>query len=274
MPGSRDESSPWGTEAQTPTTELPNPIRKPEGSDGVARQMTRSRLSHGLFRGVILPQTLKSALLFGFGVVYGIITIHLHENHWITPVKLENTHFYGSLEYLGLWGIAGVALGNVLPWLDTFSEDGGVDDSKASRNEEETEERTRSWVAAVRSVGAFVGVAFAMASATLALTNPVLWYLIDRTITGFVMSTVVGVAGMGILLKLWPELVPASANGTPAVPPLLNGTLWDYGLATGFTQESIAVRTFVASVLFSACVCFGNIGRQLAIGARRDSVKS
>ncbi|GES62527.1 INSIG domain protein [Aspergillus terreus] len=282
--GSRDESSPWGTEAQTPTTELPNPIRKPEGSDGVARQMTRSRLSHGLFRGVILPQTLKSALLFGFGVVYGIITIHLHENHWITPVKLENTHFYGSLEYLGLWGIAGVALGNVLPWLDTFSEDGGVDDSKASRNEEETEERTRSWVAAVRSVGAFVGVAFAMrrtpwasttqASATLALTNPVLWYLIDRTITGFVMSTVVGVAGMGILLKLWPELVPASANGTPAVPPLLNGTLWDYGLATGVTQESIAVRTFVASVLFSACVCFGNIGRQLAIGARRDSVKS
>lgn len=162
--GSRDESSPWGTEAQTPTTELPNPIRKPEGSDGVARQMTRSRLSHGLFRGVILPQTLKSALLFGFGVVYGIITIHLHENHWITPVKLENTHFYGSLEYLGLWGIAGVALGNVLPWLDTFSEDGGVDDSKASRNEEETEERTRSWVAAVRSVGAFVGVAFAMVS--------------------------------------------------------------------------------------------------------------
>ncbi|KAL4890924.1 insulin-induced protein-domain-containing protein [Aspergillus ambiguus] len=280
----RDESSPWGTEAHTPISEIPNPICKPEPTEGVTRQMTRSRLSHGLFRGVILPQTLKSALLFGFGVVYGIITVHLHENHWITPVKLENTHFYGSLEYLGLWGIAGVALGNVLPWLDTFSEEGTVDSAKHARNEAETQERTRSWVAAVRSVGAFVGVAFAMrrtpwesttqASATLALANPVLWYLIDRTITGFLMSTVVGVAGMGVLLAIFPQLVPSSANGTPAMPPLLNGTLWEYGLATGVTQESIAVRTWVASVLFSACVCFGNIGRQLAIGARRDSVKT
>lgn len=115
--------------------------------------------------GVILPQALKAALLFSFGIVYGIITIHLHENHWITPVKLENTHYYGSWEYLGFWGVAGVVLGNVLPGLDLFSEDVTVDYAKQpsrSSNDEENEERTLSWVAAVRSVGAFVGVAFAM----------------------------------------------------------------------------------------------------------------
>jgi hypothetical protein len=164
--GSRDENSPWGTEAQTPAIEKPNPLTvAPEKPDRFTLKRTRSRLSHGLFLGVILPQALKSALLFGFGIVYGIITIHLHENHWITPVKLENTHYYGSWEYLGFWGVAGIVLGNVLPGLDLFSEDVTVNNDKQpnrSSSDEENEERTLSWVAAVRSVGAFVGVAFAM----------------------------------------------------------------------------------------------------------------
>ncbi|KAF9882959.1 hypothetical protein FE257_004386 [Aspergillus nanangensis] len=273
---SRDDISPWGTEAP-PTRENPNPQRKPQVSESMVRQMTRSRLSHGLFRGVILPLTLKSALLFGFGITYGIITIHLHENHWITPVKLENTHFYGSLEYLGFWGVAGVVLGNILPWLDSFSNKASVQDTKGSLNNEDNEERTRSWVAAVRGVGAFVGIAFAMrrthwesttqASATLALANPVLWYLIDRTKTGFVLATVVGLAGMGIALGLFPELVPTSTSPASTTPLAFNSSLWDYQLSTEITQEGIAVRTWLASVLYCACLCFGNIGRQLGIGA-------
>jgi hypothetical protein len=119
-----------------------------------------------LFRGVILPQALRSTLLFAFGVAYGIITIHLHENHWITPVKLEYTHFYGSWQYLGLWGITGIAIGNVLPWLDTFLE-GAVGDAtqdKRSSTDQNTSELALSWPAVVRSVGAFVGIAFAMVS--------------------------------------------------------------------------------------------------------------
>lgn len=88
------------------------------------------------------------------------------------------------------------------------------------------------------------------------------------------MSTVVGVAGMGVLLGLCPELVPSSASGVPIAPTILNGTLSEYGLTTAVTQESLAVRIWVASVMFCACVCFGNIGRQLAINARRDGVKS
>lgn len=168
----RDESSPWGTEAHTPASEYP-----PEPSQGAAvktatepRQFalrrTRSRLSQGMFRGVILPQAMSSALLFGFGIVYGVITINLHDNHWITPVKLENVHYYDSWQYLGFWGLAGIALGNVLPWLDSCRdrELEEADKSKRARNEDTDEERTPSWVAVARSVGAFVGIAFAMVS--------------------------------------------------------------------------------------------------------------
>ncbi|KAJ5105500.1 hypothetical protein NUU61_002847 [Penicillium alfredii] len=289
--GFRDESSPWGTEANTPAAEHP-----PEPSQGAAvksatepRQFalrrTRSRLSQGLFRGVILPQAMSSILLFGFGVVYGVITVHLHDNHWITPVKLENIHYYDSWQYLGFWGLAGVALGNVLPWLDSWRDDKleQVNRSKHAATDDETGDRTPSWVTVARSVGAFVGIAFAMrrlpwesttqASLTLALANPVLWYLIDRTTTGFLLSTTIGLTGMGVVLGLKPELVPAS-TGSSVGATLLNGTGWENALGTGITQESMAVRTWIASVIFCACVCFGNIGRQLAIGAgNRDTLK-
>jgi hypothetical protein len=168
----RDESSPWGTEANSPASEFPpEPSQLAAEKSAIeprrlALRRTRSRLSQGLFRGVILPQILSSALLFGFGIAYGVITVHLHENHWITPVKLENVHYYDSWQYLGVWGLAGIALGNLLPWLDNWRE-GRLekDDSKHASNEEEREDRTPSWVTVARSVGAFVGIAFAMVCA-------------------------------------------------------------------------------------------------------------
>ncbi|EPS28754.1 hypothetical protein POX_f07834 [Penicillium oxalicum] len=274
----RDESSPWGTESYDPASQPSEPAQRSAEKNALdsrrfALQRTRSRLSQGMFRGVLLPQMLSSALLFGFGLVYGVITVHLHDNHWITPVKLENTHYYDSWQYLGFWGLAGIVLGNTLPWLDRWREsDVAEDDAK----EEDDVNRTPSWVAVARSVGAFVGIAFAMrrlpwesttqASLTLALANPVLWYLIDRTTTGFVLSTTVGVAGMSLVLGMKPEMIPASTGSTFGTT-LLNGTGLENTLGAEVSQESIAVRTWVASVLFCACVCFGNIGRQLAIGA-------
>lgn len=172
--GLRDESSPWGTEANSPAAEYPpEPSQQAALKSAIeprpfALRRTRSRLSHGLFRGVILPQVLSSALLFGFGIVYGVITVHLHDNHWITPVKLENIHYYDSWQYLGFWGLTGIALGNVLPWLDSWRDEESVQEeqSKRARNDESNEERTPSWVAVARSVGAFVGIAFAMVSAS------------------------------------------------------------------------------------------------------------
>ncbi|KAL5342615.1 insulin-induced protein-domain-containing protein [Aspergillus crustosus] len=275
----RDEYT-WGTEAgvQPSNPGIPPAARR---TDSAAVLRSRSRLSQGLFRGVILPQTFRSVLLFAFGVAYGIITIHLHENHWITPVKLDYAHFYGQWEYVGFWGLTGVAVGNVLPWLDSYL-NGAADGSaheKRSNNRQDSE-LALSWPAVVRSVGAFVGIAFAMrrtpwesttqASLTLALVNPVLWYLIDRTKTGFILSTTLAVAGMGVLLGLKPDLIPSTEQTAPAIPSL-NGTGAESTIASVVTQESVAVRTWVASVLFCACVCFGNIGRQLAIGVSRET---
>lgn len=78
---------------------------------------------------------------------------------------------------------------------------------------------------------------------------------------------------MSVVLGLKPELIPAS-TGPSVGTAFLNGTGWENTLGAGITQESIAVRTWVASVIFCACVCFGNIGRQLAIGAgHRDTMK-
>lgn len=164
--GSRDESSVWGTAENVPpemTATTRTADAKPD-ADRFALEWSRSRLSRGLFRGVIVPQVLRGGLLFAFGIVYGIITVHLHENHWITPVKLENIHYYDSWQYLGFWGLAGVALGNVLPWLDFFVLGGSREAKNRASGDNDSEERTPSWVAVTRSVGAFVGIAFAMVS--------------------------------------------------------------------------------------------------------------
>jgi hypothetical protein len=56
--------------------------------------------------------------------------------------------------YLIFWGLAGIAMGNLLPWIDSCSD----------------KEKTMSalhaveWSDVVRSIGAFVGIAFAIVS--------------------------------------------------------------------------------------------------------------
>jgi len=98
--------------------------------------------------------------------------------------------------------------------------------------------------------------------------NPVLWYLIDRSKPGFILSTFVGLAGMLALLGINPEVVPSPAMASPSASPL-NGSTPDNGTRAAISQESIAVGTWIASVLFCSSVCFGNIGRRLAVGQNR-----
>lgn len=100
-------------------------------------------------------------------------------------------------------------------------------------------------------------------SLTLALVNPVLWYLVDRSKAGFLISTVVGLTGTAVLSAVSPDIVPSPAIVTPlggSVPNSISG-MAPQGLVS---PESIAVWTWIASVLFCSCVCFGNIGRRLA----------
>ena len=111
-------------------------------------------------------------------------------------------------------------------------------------------------------------------SLTLALVNPVLWYLVDRSKAGFLLSSVVGLAGMALCLGINPNMVPTPAAAIPSLH--VNTTdnpyqsMGNQGLVS---VESFGVGTWIASVLFCSCVCFGNIGRRLALiqdGPRGD----
>lgn len=123
------------------------------------------------------------------------------------------------------------------------------------------------WTLVIRSIGAFIGIALAIrrlpwestlqASLTLALVNPVLWYSVDRSKPGFVLSTIIGIAGTAIALLINPNMVPSPA------PNAVGGLHRSAGL---ISNESIAVSTWIASVLFCSSVCFGNIGRMLSLG--------
>jgi len=191
---------------------------------------------------------LRVASLFVFGVAYGVIITHLHEGGAGLRVDIDRW----ATGYLVFWGLAGVGLGSVLPWLDGKDPDGGV----VGRTE---------WIPAVRSIGAFVGIAYGIrrlpwqstlqVSLALALVNPFLWFLVDRTRSGFWFASLVGITGTAFLLRVSPEMIQAPVNALP--DELVVGGLVSVG--------GIAVGTWIASVLFCACVCFGNIGRKLAI---------
>jgi hypothetical protein len=108
---------------------------------------------------------------------------------------------------------------------------------------------------------------------TLALANSLLWWIIDRSQTGLILSSAVGFAGSILLLGVNPDIMPApsqhpfSRNTTAAAasrndpvgaedafPPVVFGA----------NQQTVEAGVWMLSVLFCSCVCFGNIGRRLA----------
>ncbi len=111
-------------------------------------------------------------------------------------------------------------------------------------------------------------------SLTLALVNPVLWYLVDRSKPGFLLSMFVGLSGTAIAFGVNPEIVPSPATPSPRAGAI--NMSHDSGGHVGFiSNESIGVGIWIASVLFCSSVFFGNIGRRLAgAPSRRSSVST
>ncbi|KAK3069025.1 hypothetical protein LTR53_012961 [Teratosphaeriaceae sp. CCFEE 6253] len=293
-----EASTPWGTGAQTPIdsptasfdftrSSFPNLKQDRSASSPVKHRrkstMTTPHVHHQPRRGFkryLLPLAGRLATMFAIGVAYGLLISHLHDTREIAPVKLEGINRQGW-PYLSSWGLAGVLLGEALPWLDKLW---AADDEEAI---EEPEERRRSvhrsgdWLDAVRAVGAFVGVAFAIRklswqstmqlSLTLALANPALWYLLDRSPAGFVLSSLVSLGGTVVLLGINPAWVPSppqeQAVGGRLGGESGNGTssgMASEALVLGvFSQESVGVAAWIASVIFVSAICFGNIGRRL-----------
>jgi len=227
------------------------------------------------------------------GMGYGLLVTHLHDDRQLAPVQVEGllkpTYDW---KYMALWGVAGLALGNLLPWIDRFwekdatnsdVEDSGKEQTGAASEDDLTATSSlgTEWNPVVRSIGAFVGIAFAIrklpwtstlqVSLTLALVNPVLWYLVDRSRPGFLLSITVAFIGTIVALVLDPSVMPSPASlhhSTTSQHISINDTDHLTSAATigGLVNtETIEYGTWVASVLFCSCVCFGNIGRRLSL---------
>ena len=284
--------------ARTATTTTKNTLPTPSTPTPLTRQKKRLLALHLL---------LRATLLFVLGVGYGVLVTRLPQHH--APAAAHHTHrrlaaieSHYEWRYLVFWGVAGVALGSLLPWFDRFwtSPTTTTTTNKTKEVVEVVEEVIEApltekptplsppqadWALVVRGIGAFVGIVFAIrklpwastmqVSLTLALANPFLWYLIDRSKPGFLLSAAVGLGGAVVLMGCGEGVLPApgvaavlntgfGGNGTVGVGVGGNGGGALGGLAS---QETIETGVWMLSVLFCSCVCFGNIGRRLALNS-------
>ena len=293
-PSSNDEAvTPSGFGAQTPSyRHSADDIRTPIITAFEGREPSSESPVHHRF---LVPLGLRTILLFITGVIYGIFISELHDTQRIAPVQIETRIKRWSWSYLSAWGGAAILLGALLPWVDVFWEEVLGDNKEAFPPSQQLapapkktltqedgrpgssagENQEANWNAAIRSITAFIGVAFAIrrlpwqstlqVSLTLALVNPVLWYLFDRSKPGFTLSAVVGIAGTVIALGIDPEMVPSPA--TPSPQAGIAHASFDGALAFDgrISVERIGVGTWIASVLFCSSLCFGNVGRKLAL---------
>ncbi|KAJ4391410.1 hypothetical protein N0V93_005027 [Gnomoniopsis smithogilvyi] len=213
---------------------------------------------------------LRTGLLFLLGMGYGALLLRLStEQKWASfPVEgiIKPGH---DGRYLAAWGLCGVVLGSLLPWFDgkweeTFER--GQDHQHEDDIEDDEDGPGTDWALVVRGIGAFAGIVFAIrkvpwastmqVSLTLAMANPLLWYLIDRSKTGFLLSAAVGLAGTIVSLGLNPEIMPtpigysSSYQDRNATGYNGNEVLMLGGLAT---KKTIETGIWVISVLFCSC---------------------
>lgn len=280
--------TPWGTGAQTPSHRKSLDGYTPEepqifwSEGGQPRPVNKQRTKRTGLRGYYLPLALQTTLLFAFGAGYGSIVTHLHKTQQITPIPVPSVEHNANYYHLA-WGLFGIVVGNGLPlvdeWLDDADEPAGQQRSGHKRSNSGSSDHGRDdslgpiWYSAVRSVGAFVGIAFAMVSAssllqahlltlkqrklpwqstlqvssTLALANPVLWYLIDRSMPGFAFSTTLAIVGTVLLAVMNPNFVPVPA------------------IHQAVASEQVGVYMWLASILFCSTLTFGAIGRKLQL---------
>jgi hypothetical protein len=108
----------------------------------------------------------KLSALFLFGVVYGLIVSHLHDTKQLSAVHVDSMNpNRENWIYLASWGVFGVALGSLLPYVDLAWGAHNVDDEDDDEEKSEAESPISEQINdVVRSVAAFVGVAFAIVS--------------------------------------------------------------------------------------------------------------
>ncbi|XWX01080.1 hypothetical protein V2A60_009105 [Cordyceps javanica] len=295
--GSRDrddvEDSPWGMGAQTP-------IRRPdidEPTFALMRERAHLDRRRSSYKGAEIPRVpphmssvqiaARTAVLFVLGLGYGALVTRLHDQDQMSAG--DGLAAPGSNSaYLGAWGVAGVVLGSLLPWFDgvweaRFGDSEGEEDCAVADGENAPSKAVDTGLDSalvMRAIGAFVGIVFAIRklawdstlqiSATLALANPLLWWLIDRSKAGFLLSAAVGLVGSLLLLGISPDMMPTPTLQLLRNAGAANGTGSEGSAAAAdklvAKNQTIETGVWMLSVLFCSCLCFGNIGRRLFLG--------
>ncbi|KAI0190303.1 hypothetical protein F4808DRAFT_29898 [Astrocystis sublimbata] len=298
-----DWSTPWGTGAQTPARfmtmdepdDLPektpeHPARRRSSAQQPAPMQPLSTTTAMFYSG------LRALLLSGLGVLYGIGVATVRGRRSTEDFRMgqvmrgSSNH---SWSFMAFWGMSGLILGCLLPWFDGIWERSTDDSSSGCAIETEGDTKTNlrrhtDWAVAVRVIGIFIGIAYAIrklpwdstlqVSLFLSLVNPALWFLVDGSMPGFIVSSAVGLAGSALLTSLQPDMVPVpamlsvpshggfygagaihsnhSVHYTDSQPMVLGGLA---------SQQSLAMGIWTVNVLFCCCVVFGNVGRWLAV---------
>jgi hypothetical protein len=175
--------TPWGTGAETPGRRASGANRWDSGTDSPALGLTMQPRRKNNARAPRSPSSrhaprpqrkgvwkytvslVKLAALFLFGVTYGVIVSHLHDTRELAAVRVEGVD-RGSWIYLASWGLAGLVLGSCLPYVElTWGGQAASGREEDGAPEHETETSfSEQWTDIVRSVGAFLAIAFAIVS--------------------------------------------------------------------------------------------------------------
>lgn len=190
-PNRSEPSTPFGNGTQTPGAGTYIDDRKPPIMGAYVRFSPRTTDVHQQShqQATIWEKSVQSSkrivLLFLFGVAYGIIITSLRDSQQVVPVQVELKGFrHNSWGYLIGWGGIGILLGSLLPWVDLLWEEvlGNNKHVFASKgpSERPASPTTTSpnqeimqatsfgsglgadWNPVVRSIGAFIGIAFAI----------------------------------------------------------------------------------------------------------------
>ncbi|KAI1366969.1 hypothetical protein F5Y08DRAFT_299599 [Xylaria arbuscula] len=291
-------NTPWGTGAETPARILsmdePTSIEQNSRHYQARRRSSAHQLAHAPPLSTttsLFYSSLRALLLSGLGVLYGMGVATVRGDRSTPAFRMINTSGYGW-GYMAFWGASGLILGCLLPYVDSLWEEsaGDVDSSKVFETESDSGKNMRrktDWALAVRGIGIFIGIAYAIRklpwdstlqlSLCLALVNPALWFLIDGSVPGFIVSSVVGLTGSALLTGFQPDMVPvpamlssSSRGGFYGGGALHSNASARYDSADPMSfgglanQQTFAMGIWTLNVLFCCCVVFGNVGRWLA----------
>ena len=201
---SRDDASPTTTSPGTPALLPKRPASTVEDKKPPPTgPCSPSPLPHGRHdpghhdgRGSVVKARdifFRGVTLYLLGVLYGGLVVRLHDRPAVAPVKVAGIDHRGGA-YVTFWGMAGVVLGHLLPWLDRWyarkaespseekangrprvaSEKGELGPMREERRAvgRHSEGRTGGdWITSVRSVGVFVGIAFAIVGLPISLST-------------------------------------------------------------------------------------------------------